>query len=419
MSLCFRRRVHILFTPIVDLSSSEPNIEAIEGIVIFVQCLHRLTQIQRFVNRTDSVMQSLPDLVSMQSFGCNTNPQNYVNSSFSQSADLMTQVMADNKSVNSLPVITSDLRQSQWILNPFCSSPLMATAVMSNPSVSSSEIASLLATNYLFSNNMSLLSPISLRSVEPQLGSTSGSLGKDALRFNNCVVYPPKASAPKATTRERPLGCRTVFVGGLPENMTEDLIKEVFEHICGKICAIRLSKKNFCHIRFESEKSVDPAIGLSGHRIKINDLDDSANTGRLHIDYAQARDDQYDWECKQRALQREMRHRERLEFDRNCPPSPPTVHFSDHEATQLIDKLKCDQSFSNAAQVLVHWLDRGECQKKNSGIFYTMIQSTNNHVRRLQNEKTVFENEWISARQLYNSRMQSLLAQCKVICLNV
>ena len=362
--------------------------------------------------RTASMMQSLADLVSLQSFGCSTNPQNYINSSFSQSADILNQTIGDNKIVNTLPIISSDLGQSQWILNPFCSAPLMATTVMTNPSISSPEMASFLATNYIISNNMSHLSPMSLRSVDSQSVPTFASLNKDVLRFKSCCVYPPKASAPKATTRDRPLGCRTVFVGGLPENITEDIIKEVFEQICGKICAIRLSKKNFCHIRFESEKSVDPAIGLSGHRIKINDLDDSANTGRMHIDYAQARDDQYDWECRQRALQREMRHRERQEYDRKCPPSPPTVHFSDHEATQLIDKLKCDQSFLNAAQVLINWLDRGECQKRNSGHFYAMIQSTNNHVRRLQNERTSFENEWISARQLYHSRMQSVLVEC-------
>ena len=68
---------------------------------------------------------------------------------------------------------------------------------------------------------------------------------------------------PPPTTRERPPGCRTIFVGGLPENTTEELLTEIFEN-CGRICSIRMSKKNFAHIRFELEESVDRAIYISG-----------------------------------------------------------------------------------------------------------------------------------------------------------
>ena len=71
-------------------------------------------------------------------------------------------------------------------------------------------------------------------------------------------------AAPPPTTRERPPGCRTVFVGGLPENVTEDIIREVFEN-CGSMCSLRVSKKkNFCHIRFDEEYSVDKALQISG-----------------------------------------------------------------------------------------------------------------------------------------------------------
>ena len=71
------------------------------------------------------------------------------------------------------------------------------------------------------------------------------------------------AAAPPPTTRERPPGCRTVFVGGLPENVTEDIIREVFEN-CGSICSLRVSKKNFCHVRYDEEYSVDKALQISG-----------------------------------------------------------------------------------------------------------------------------------------------------------
>lgn len=80
----------------------------------------------------------------------------------------------------------------------------------------------------------------------------------------------PSSDLPPPATRERPPGCKTVFVGGLPENATEQIIMEVFEQ-CGEVIAIRKSKKNFCHIRFAEEFMVDKALYLSGKCISVWD----------------------------------------------------------------------------------------------------------------------------------------------------
>lgn len=243
--------------------------------------------------------------------------------------------------------------------------------------------------------------------------STTVTPAKETITCNSCVLLPPNPNAPSPTTRERPPGCRTVFVGGLPENITEEIIREVFER-CGEITTLRLSKKNFCHIRFAFEASVDSAIYLSGYRIRINNLKDSSNCNRLHVDYAQARDDQYEWECKQRQLQREQRHRERIERDRLRPLSPPQiVHFTEHEAISVAEKLKQEDTFLKAVQILVTWLERGDCNKKNSNVFYSMIQSTNSHIRRFLNEKNSYEEEFQKARDLYRQQIHSLSVQCK------
>ena len=78
-----------------------------------------------------------------------------------------------------------------------------------------------------------------------------------------------------------------------------------------------------------------------GYRMKIGDSDEKEDTGRLHVDFAQARDDQYEYECQQRALAREMRHYQRMEEERNRPPSPPpVVLYSEHEGAQLLENLK-------------------------------------------------------------------------------
>uniref|UniRef100_A0A3P9PBW2 Ecto-NOX disulfide-thiol exchanger 2 n=1 Tax=Poecilia reticulata TaxID=8081 RepID=A0A3P9PBW2_POERE len=165
---------------------------------------------------------------------------------------------------------------------------------------------------------------------------------KEIIHCKSCTLFPPNPNLPPPATRERPPGCKTVFVGGLPENATEQLIMEVFGQ-CGDITAIRKSKKNFCHIRFAEESTVDKALFLSGYRIRLGSSTDKKDTGRLHVDFAQARDDLYEWECRQRMLAREERHRRKLEEDRLRPPSPPPiVHFSEHECSQLGDKIKDD-----------------------------------------------------------------------------
>ncbi|XP_076764611.1 ecto-NOX disulfide-thiol exchanger 2 isoform X3 [Xylocopa sonorina] len=258
---------------------------------------------------------------------------------------------------------------------------------------------------------------------------------KEIIHCKSCTLFPPNPNAPPPTTRERPPGCRTIFVGGLPENITETIIQEIFER-CGEITTLRLSKKNFCHIRFVLESSVDAAIYLSGYRVRIGSSGESANTGRLHVDFAQARDDQYEWECRQRQLQREQRHRERVEKERQRAPSspPPVVHYTDHEASNICEKIKQDDTFMKAVQtntfefqktrsvtlpnkrikslqVVVTWLERGDCTKRNANTFYSMIQSTNSHVRRLLTEKVAYEEELQKAKELMKGRMQGLLIQ--------
>ncbi|RXM97549.1 Ecto-NOX disulfide-thiol exchanger 1 [Acipenser ruthenus] len=131
---------------------------------------------------------------------------------------------------------------------------------------------------------------------------------KEIIHCKSCTLFPQNPNLPPPSTRERPPGCKTVFVGGLPENATEEIIREVFDQ-CGEITAIRKSKKNFCHIRFTEEFMVDKAIYLSGYRMRIGSSTDKKDSGRLHVDFAQARDDFYEWECMQRLLAREERHR--------------------------------------------------------------------------------------------------------------
>lgn len=174
---------------------------------------------------------------------------------------------------------------------------------------------------------------------------------KETIQLKSCSLVPPYPSSVLPTTREKPPGCRTVFIGSLPVNVTEEIVTEVFER-CGEINSLRLSKKNFCHIRYVYEQSVDAAIFLSGYRLRIDNKTDGPNCSRLHVDYAQARDDQHEFECKQRAAQREARHRERMAARRRPPSPPPIHHYTDHDAADICDKIKQDENFNKAVQVL-------------------------------------------------------------------
>ncbi|KAM9496209.1 ecto-NOX disulfide-thiol exchanger 2 isoform 3-T4 [Clarias gariepinus] len=238
---------------------------------------------------------------------------------------------------------------------------------------------------------------------------------KEIIHCKSCTLFPPNPNLPPPATRERPPGCKTVFVGGLPENATEQIISEVFEQ-CGAISAIRKSKKNFCHIRFAEEHTVDKALFLSGYRIRLGSSTDKKDTGRLHVDYAQARDDLYEWECRQRMLAREERHRRRVEEDRLRPPSPPPiVHYSEHECSQLGEKIKDDSKFPEAVRVLLTWVERGEVNRRNANNFYSMIQSSNSHIRRLMNEKAAHEKEMEEAKEKFKNALAAILVQFEQI----
>ncbi|XP_051514915.1 ecto-NOX disulfide-thiol exchanger 2-like isoform X1 [Myxocyprinus asiaticus] len=238
---------------------------------------------------------------------------------------------------------------------------------------------------------------------------------KEIVHCKSCTLFPPNPNLPPPATRERPPGCKTVFVGGLPENATEQLIVEVFEQ-CGSIIAIRKSKKNFCHIRFAEEHTVDKALFLSGYRVRLGSSTDKKDTGRLHVDFAQARDDLYEWECRQRMLAREERHRRRIEEDRMRPPSPPPiVHYSEHECSQLGEKLKDDSKFPEAVRVLLTWVERGEVNRRNANNFYSMVQSSNSHIRRLMNEKAAHEKEMEEAKEKFKNALAGILVQFEQI----
>lgn len=138
--------------------------------------------------------------------------------------------------------------------------------------------------------------------VDPTMMGMYSNMGGDLLQdkkeivFKHAILIPPNPAAPQPPRRTKPPGCRTIFVGGLPDKIRESTVREIFETY-GRIHTLRLSKKNFCHIRFDREECVDQAMMISGYRIKLTDVkieddikDESdhppTTSGWLHVDYA-------------------------------------------------------------------------------------------------------------------------------------
>ena len=134
--------------------------------------------------------------------------------------------------------------------------------------------------------------------MEPMMGifqnmGSESQQDKKEIILKHCKLFPPLPGTPSPPCRARPPGCRTIFVGGLPDKIRESTVREIFERY-GRIQILRLSKKNFCHIRFDRESCVDAAMSISGYRIKItvkdkedkDNEDDAETNGWLHVDYA-------------------------------------------------------------------------------------------------------------------------------------
>ncbi|XP_049874415.1 ecto-NOX disulfide-thiol exchanger 2 isoform X2 [Pectinophora gossypiella] len=257
---------------------------------------------------------------------------------------------------------------------------------------------------------------------------------KKEIILKHCKLTPPNPGMALPPRRSKPPGCRTIFVGGLPDNIRENIVREIFENY-GRIHILRLSTKNFCHIRFDREGCVDAAMQISGYNIKLiskeseSEEETKANSGWLHVDYALSRDDQNEYERRQRQAMRaqeqqlhQMGAQQQALVSRNMysgrhrSPSPMRLQpFSNAAIVQLAEKIKSEENFLESLPTLISWLERGECSKKNSNQFYSMIQATNSHIRRLYNEKVQAEDELSECKERIKNTIALVIEQLEQV----
>lgn len=65
--------------------------------------------------------------------------------------------------------------------------------------------------------------------------------------------------------------------------------------------------------------------------------------------------------------------------------------------------------------MLLTWVERGEVNRRNANNFYSMIQLSNSHIRRLMTEKAAHEKEMEEAKDKFKTALAGILAQCECL----
>ena len=251
----------------------------------------------------------------------------------------------------------------------------------------------------------------------PDLTQQAG-LRLSAFERPHCVLEPPPPQYKMPPKRDKPSGCRTVFIGWLPEAMNEEILNEIF-YVCGQIESIKISQtkskvgKKFAHIRFANRESVDQAIMFASYRVIIEDGSDESKVGRINVDYADSHEDAREYEREERQKAREERHRKQAELEKlNANEDAPLV-YSERTAAEVLDKIKKHIDFEDTLNTVVQWFERGECNRKHVAMFYSFLHSTHTHIKRLVKEKQ--EHQQIVERQRLEQlqRASSIRGQCK------
>ncbi|CAH2055668.1 unnamed protein product, partial [Iphiclides podalirius] len=216
--------------------------------------------------------------------------------------------------------------------------------------------------------------------------------------FSFGSLLPPLPGSTTPVRRERPKGCRTVVVGGLPSAVTAEMVMEIFQRF-GEVTEVKspnhLQGFSIRHVRFATQVQIEQAFFLSGHRFKFHDQLDSEAT-IMYIDYAVNREDENEYERNQRKRGK----------------TPPRVEpFTSNGLAAITDKIKNEEEFAKTAPTLAVWLERGECNKKNANIFYSLIQASNNQLRRLFNEKMQLDEEFQNLKATVKERFAHVVMQ--------
>uniref|UniRef100_G3PZU6 Ecto-NOX disulfide-thiol exchanger 1/2 domain-containing protein n=1 Tax=Gasterosteus aculeatus TaxID=69293 RepID=G3PZU6_GASAC len=200
----------------------------------------------------------------------------------------------------------------------------------------------------------------------------------------HCKAYTAFPLLPPCVEEARNLSYTAVVVGGLPENATGQLIVEVL----GEVAPIK--KRNFCH-----EFNVDKALFLILLSVTLwSLLPKYQSISKTNVIALPTYTHAVEWASSVRWEARKENEDRKQEEDLFRPPSPPPVHYSEHQCSQLGDENKDDNRFPEAARVLLTWLERGEVNRANANNLYSVIRSSQRpHPQADGREKAIYSHD--------------------------
>jgi hypothetical protein len=213
-----------------------------------------------------------------------------------------------------------------------------------------------------------------------------------AVTLGRVILYPLNPLEPKPKTRPKPLSCKTVFVGSLPDNCVERHLYDLFAP-CGEIVEARVARgRNFGHVQFTLESCVERAMSLSGCKIRIENSPLPKDCSRIHVDYAQ---DKAEIELKRRIEGNDL------------------VPFSQSVASNIAADLHKEGVFCYAARNVTNWLGKGDCKSENSSTFFDLITNVNSHSRKLAKYIQNKEEEEFEFRVKKQEYFGALMEECE------
>ncbi|GLD75542.1 ecto-NOX disulfide-thiol exchanger 2 isoform X3 [Lates japonicus] len=215
---------------------------------------------------------------------------------------------------------------------------------------------------------------------------------------------------PPPATRERPPGCKTVFVWGLTENATEQLIMEVFGQ-CGDITAIRKSKKNFCHIRFAEDFTEDKALFLSVEQIVS--VFQAASKQKAWDHFSKAQRKNLDMWHKQAEEIRNMHNEQLMGIRRE-----EEMEMSDDDMEDAPDSKDSEDSGVSQAEALKEENDSLRCQLDAYRNEVELLKQEQGKNQPIRSEEDSTHSQQLSFLQQALQGMQKILFKNKVAQVN-
>lgn len=213
-----------------------------------------------------------------------------------------------------------------------------------------------------------------------------------AVALGRVILYPLNPLEPRPKLRNKPQICKTIFVGSLPDNCVEKHLHDLFAP-CGEIVETRVSRgRNFGHVQFAMENSVERAINLSGCMIRIENSPLPKDCSRIHVDYAQ---DKGDMELKRRVVGNDL------------------LSFSQASASSIAADLHKEGVFCYAAKNVTNWLNKGDCKPENANTFFDLITNVNSYGRKLAKYIQNREEEELEFRVKTQEYYTILEEECK------